>query len=157
MKFWRISIGLLVAAWITAAPLHVAANLGGDDPNESTDPNWIEGKKAVEAQDWKQAVALLSKAAAADPTNADVENWLGYAQRKSGNLDAAFVAYSEALKLNPAHKQAHEYIGEAYLLTGNVAKAEQHLAELQKLCTPIPCEEYKDLRRAVEAYKKNQK
>ncbi|RDJ94194.1 hypothetical protein B4Q13_16380, partial [Lacticaseibacillus rhamnosus] len=33
----------------------------------------------------------------------------------------------------------------------------QHLAELQKLCSPIPCEEYKELKRAVEEYKKNSK
>ncbi|MGH8596750.1 MAG: tetratricopeptide repeat protein, partial [Gammaproteobacteria bacterium] len=64
---------------------------------------------------------------------------------------------NEALKLNPKHKHAHEYIGEAYLLTDNLGKAEQHLAELQKLCTPIPCEEYKELKRAVESYKKNKK
>jgi len=74
-----------------------------------------------------------------------------------GNLDAAFAAYNKALKLNPRLKAAHEYIGEAYLISGNVAKAEQHLVELQKLCTPIPCEEYKDLRRAVDEYKKKNK
>jgi tetratricopeptide (TPR) repeat protein len=72
-------------------------------------------------------------------------------------MDAAFAAYQEALKLNPRHKHAHEYIGEAYLMANDVAKAEQHLAELQKLCTPIPCEEYKDLKRAVDEYKKNKK
>ena len=71
--------------------------------------------------------------------------------------NAAFAAYNEALRLNPNHKAAHEYIGEAYLMAGNVAKAEQHLAELQRLCSPIPCEELKDLRRAVEEYKKTKK
>ena len=35
----------------------------------------------------------------------------------------------------------------------DVNGAEQHLAELAKLCSPIPCEEYKELKRAVEAYK----
>src|SRR5207344_2367896 len=101
--------------------------------------------KAVEAQEWKRASDLLSKAAAADPKNADIQNWLGFAQRKQGNLNAAFAAYNEALKLNPAHKAAHEYIGEAYLIAGNLTKAEQHLAELQKLCSPLPCEQLKDL------------
>ena len=157
MNMRKSGLGILLMTLIAAVPMRVAANLGADDSSESTDPNWIEGKKAVEAQDWKHAVELLDKAAAADPTNADIENWLGYAQRKSGNLNAAFVAYNQALKLNPAHRQAHEYIGEAYLMTGDVTKAEQHLAELQRLCTPIPCEEYKDLKRAVEAYKKSKK
>jgi Flp pilus assembly protein TadD len=133
------------------------ANLGADDNEDSADPNWVEGKKAVEAQDWKKAADLLSKAAAAEPKNPDIQNWLGFSQRKLGHMDAAFSAYNEALKLNPKHKRAHEYIGEAYLMVGNVSKAEQHLAELQKLCTPIPCEEYRDLKRAVDEYKKAKK
>ena len=132
------------------------ANLSGEE-EESTHPEWIEAKKAIEAQDWKSAADHLSKAAAAEPESSDIRNWLGFAQRKLGNLDAAFVAYNEALKLNPGHRSAHEYIGEAYLMAGNLAKAEAHLTELQKLCTPIPCEQYKDLKRAVEDYKKNKK
>jgi Flp pilus assembly protein TadD len=146
---------LLLALALIAAPAW--ANLGDEEENESTNPDWLEGKKAVEAQDWKRAVPLLSKAAEAEPKNADIRNWLGLANRKLGNMDAAFAAYHEALKLNPRHKHAHEYIGEAYLMANDVAKAEQHLAELQKLCTPIPCEEYKDLKRAVDEYKKNKK
>jgi Flp pilus assembly protein TadD len=139
-----------------AAPGSSLANMGAE--TEATDdPNALEGKKAIEAQDWKRAIDLLGKAAATDPNNAEVRNWLGFAQRKSGNLDAAFAAYNEALKLNPQLKAAHEYIGEAYLQTGEVGKAEQHLAELQRLCTPIPCEEYKDLRRALDEYKKKKK
>jgi Flp pilus assembly protein TadD len=133
------------------------ANLGEQDSGESKNPNWIEGKRAVEAQDWKRAAGLLSKAAAAEPNNADIQNWLGYAQRKQGNLDAAFAAYNEALRLDPSHKAAHEYIGEAYLMTGNLPKAEQHLAALQRLCSPIPCEQLKDLQRAVDEYKKTKK
>jgi Flp pilus assembly protein TadD len=157
MNTCKQSIGAMLMCLVLAYPLSGLANMGGEDSTESTDPNAVEGKKAVEAKDWKRAVELLSKAAAADPKNADVQNWLGFAQRKSGNLNAAFAAYNEALKLNPQHRAAHEYIGEAYLLTGDVGKAEQHLTELQKLCTPIPCEEYKDLRRALDEYKKKKK
>ena len=152
---------LPAAAWLAAllvafVPL-AAANLGEDDSTASTDPNFQEGKKAVESQDWNKAVELLSKAVQYDPKNADAHNFLGYAYRKTGKIDASFNHYSEALKLNPKHKHAHEYIGEAYLLTDNLPKAEQHLAELQKLCTPIPCEEYKELKRAVDAYRKTKK
>ena len=35
----------------------------------------------------------------------------------------AYEHYNTALKLNPNHKGAHEYIGEAYLLDGKPAKA----------------------------------
>ncbi len=157
MKTWRL-IGIVL--WLTSAaavPLCAVANMADDEPAPTANEDATAGKKAVEAKDWKHAVELLTKAAAAEPNNADVQNWLGFAQRKQGNLDAAFAAYDKALKLNPRHKAAHEYIGEAYLVSGKLAQAELHLAELQKLCTPIPCEEYKDLRRAVDEYKKNNK
>jgi Flp pilus assembly protein TadD len=151
---------LLLAAAMTGAtllPTAAVANLGESETEESGNADWVAGKKAVESQDWQTAADRLSKAAAAEPKNADIQNWLGFSQRKLGNLDAAFAAYGEALKLNPKHKAAHEYIGEAYLMAGKVDKAEQHLAELQRLCTPIPCEELKQLKRAVEDYKKSKK
>jgi len=157
VKTWR---QITIALWLASAgalPLCAIANMGDDEPGPTLSADATAGKKAIEAQDWKRAAELLTKAAAADPKNADVQNWLGFAQRKLGNLDAAFAAYDKALKLNPRHKAAHEYIGEAYLMSGKLPQAEQHLAELQKLCTPIPCEEYKDLRRAVDEYKKNNK
>jgi Flp pilus assembly protein TadD len=157
MKTWRLIGTALWLASTAAAPLCAVANMGDDEPAPTANADAIAGKKAVEAKDWKRAAELLTKAAAADPKNADVQNWLGFAQRKQGNLDAAFAAYDKALKLNPRHKAAHEYIGEAYLMSGQLPQAEQHLAELQKLCTPVPCEEYKDLRRAVDEYKKNNK
>jgi len=146
----------LAALLVAFVPL-AAANLGDDDVAASDDPNFQEGRKAVESQDWNKAVELLSKAVQSDPNNADAHNFLGYAYRKAGKVDASFSHYNEALKLNPKHKHAHEYIGEAYLLTNNLPKAELHLAELQKLCTPIPCEEYKELKRAVDTYKKTKK
>lgn len=146
---------LLLAALLAAAP--ALANMGTDSETESTNADWQAGKKAVEAQDWKLAVEHLRKAAGAEPNNADIQNWLGFANRKLGNMDAAFSAYAEALKLDPRHKNAHEYIGEAYLMVGDVSKAQQHLSELEKLCTPIPCEEYKQLKRAVDAYRQAKK
>jgi hypothetical protein len=59
---------------------------------------------------------------------------------------AAFAHYKRALELNPRHRGAHEYVGEAYLLVGALAKAEEHLAALQRICL-LPCEELADLER----------
>jgi Flp pilus assembly protein TadD len=134
------------------------ANLGTEDGDPAADnPDVKEAQKALQAQDWQRAITLLDKAAAASPESADVQNFLGYAHRKAGNLNAAFKHYQAALKLNPQHKPAHEYIGEAYLMSNDLPRAEQHLAELQRLCTPIPCEELRELKRAVDEYKKNKK
>ena len=56
------------------------------------------------------------------------------------------------MRLNPKHRGAHEYMGEAYLMANNLAKAEEQLKELDQLCL-FPCEEYSDLKKAVAAYK----
>jgi Flp pilus assembly protein TadD len=158
MQTLKRSISKTLVALTLACLTSVAlANLGGEDDSAADDPNFQEAKKAMQSQDWAKAIGLLDKAAGAHPDSADVQNFLGYAHRKSGRLDAAFKHYNEALKLNPAHRPAHEYIGEAYLMANDVPKAEQHLAELKRLCSPIPCEEFKELRRAVEDYKKNKK
>ena len=79
---------------------------------------------------------------------------LGYANRKSGNLDLAFKHYNEALRLDPKHRGAHEYIGEAYLMKGDVAKAKDHLAALDRICF-FGCEEYSDLKKAIAEYEQN--
>ncbi len=141
----------LVTALATVLSAH--ANLG-DMEAESNDANFQEGKNAIQAQDWKKAVAFLEKAVAADPNNADARNFLGYSFRKLGDLNMAFQHYLEALKLNPKHRHAHEYIGEAYLMSGKLKEAELHLAELNRLCSPIPCEEQKQLKQAIEDHKK---
>jgi len=155
-KFGQLSI---IAAFLLGMTLPSAAlaNMGAEESAEIHDQNYEEGKKALASQEWKKAVDLLTKAVQATPNDSDAHNLLGYAYRKTGNLEASFAQYAEALKLDPSNRHAHEYIGEAYLLTGNLPKAEHHLTELQKLCSPIPCEEYKELKRAVEAYKKAKK
>ncbi|MCW5626198.1 MAG: tetratricopeptide repeat protein, partial [Burkholderiales bacterium] len=79
------------------------ANMGAND-TASSNPDFAAGRQAIEAQDWPGAIAALKKAVAADPNNADGHNWLGFAYRKSGNYDAAFSAYAEALRLEPRHR-----------------------------------------------------
>lgn len=146
----RRSIAATLIALLPAAAL---ANLGNDD-KATDDPNLATARKAIESQDWNAAIEALNKAVAANPRSADAHNWLGFAHRKKGNYQAAFDAYAEALRLDPRHKSAHEYVGEAYLATGQLAKAEVHLAELSRLCSPIPCEELQQLKRAVAEYRK---
>ena len=55
------------------------------------------------------------------------------------------------MELNPKHLGVHEYIGEAYLEKGNLAKAKEHLRKLDDLCF-WGCEEYTDLKEAVEKF-----
>jgi tetratricopeptide (TPR) repeat protein len=127
---------------------------GAEDPLALQDPDYTAGKKAIDAKDWNAAVKSFTVAAEHAPKNADVQNYLGYANRKLGKLDLAFKHYGLALDLNPNHRGAHEYVGETYLLVNDPGKAEEHLAALAKLCF-LPCAEYNDLKRAIAAYKEN--
>ena len=113
-----------------------------------SNPDFEFGSDAIKAKDWDKAVLFLSSVVKVEPTNADAQNLLGYAYRNQRKYDLAFKHYNEALRLDPKHKGAHEYIGEAYILVGNKAKAEEHLAALERICTKR-CDEYQDLARAV--------
>lgn len=157
-KFSTSLIAALAAVAILAAPVAVSA-MGSGGGSSSTakkvDPDYTQGVKAVDAQDWKRAITLLTGVVQRDNKNADAFNYLGYSFRKSGDYDSAFISYKKALKINPDHKGAHEYIGEAYLETGDLAQAEAHLKRLDSLCL-FGCAEYTALKKAVAAYKANQ-
>jgi len=115
-------------------------------------PDFAQGKRAVEARDWKAAIKWLTAAEKRAGRNADIQNYLGFAYRNDGQLEASFRHYQLALKIDPRHRGAHEYIGEAYLLTGNLAKAEEHLFALKRVC-PGVCEEYDDLNKKIAEYR----
>ena len=152
MKGKLISIAALAAATAFAPALTLAVGDSTPAPAAAkADPDFEAGKTAIRSQDWNAAIGSFSKVTARDPQNASAQNWLGYANRKSGNLDEAFKHYSEALRLDPKHRGAHEYIGEAYLMKGEVAKAKEHLAALDRLCF-FGCEEYSDLKKAIAEY-----
>jgi tetratricopeptide (TPR) repeat protein len=118
------------------------------------DPDFKAGKRALAAEDWNGAVAALERAALRDPENADIQNYIGYAYRRQRQLGPAISHYQQALVLNPRHRSAHEHLGEANLVLGEPAKAEQLLGALEGLCL-IPCDEYADLKRAIDIYKKS--
>lgn len=116
-------------------------------------------REAIQAKDWKAAIALLTEAVQAQPGNADLHNLLGYAYRKQAtpDLPRSFENYRLALKLNPEHRGAHEYIGEAYLMDKNPAKAQEHLTRLKSICGNTTCEEYQDLSKAIAEYQAKNK
>ena len=110
---------------------------------------------AIEAKQYTKAITLLqSYLSRANNTDSYAENWIAYSYRKSGHLDEAFLHYDKALTIDPRHRGAHSYLGEAYLMAGNVPKAEEHLKILDKLCF-FPCTEYTQLKKAVAYYKEH--
>ncbi len=152
---------LILTLAVLAVPVLIpAVHAAGTEPpamaESPKDPDYENGKKALDKRDYKAAVELFSRAADRDPGNASFRNELGFAYRKSGNIELAFKHYNEALRLDPTHRGAHEYLGETYLLVNNLPKAEEQLAQLDKLCF-LPCEEYTELKQAIEEYKQKKK
>jgi Flp pilus assembly protein TadD len=139
-----------VVAWTPAAAI---ADPLVEDTAAALDPDFAAGRAAIEAKQWETAIRALSSAALRDTRNADIQNYLGYAYRHTGQMDLAFKHYERALQLNPRHRGAHEYVGEASLMVNDLAKAEAHLGALEKICL-IPCEEYEDLKKAIAEYRR---
>ena len=143
----------LIIAFFTTAPAWAA-----DTPKpEPKDPALEDARAAIEKRDWAGAQGILRSAVAGNPRNADYHNLYAYSMRMGvhPSMDLVFRHYNEALRLDPRHRAAHEYIGEAYLMSGNVPKAKEHLAQLDKLCT-FGCEEYTKLKKEVAAYEQQQ-
>lgn len=149
---------LAALALVVATPAALAADTPGSNPSVRT-PTAAErlatARKAIEAKDWNAALRELDAAEREEPRNADVQNLLGYSYRKRANPDLpkAIGHYQAALRIDPRHKGAHEYLGEAYLMDGKPAEAEKHLAELEKICGGKACEEYRDLAKAIADHK----
>ena len=123
------------------------------EPKEPKDPAMEQARDAVSKQDWGRAQGILRDVVTRNPQNADYHNLYAYSMRKGDKpaMDLVFRHYNEALRIDPKHRGAHEYIGEAYLMSGNVPKAKEHLAQLDKLCT-FGCEEFTKLKKEVAVY-----
>jgi len=140
----------MLALLVTA---HTAFAADTSAPAVRSDPLMDRYSAASEKQDWKSAAGVMRDALAANPNNPDYHNLYAYSLRRSGSadMDLVFKHYNEALRIDPKHKGAHEYLGEAYLMVGNVAKAKEHLQSLDKICF-FGCSEYSDLKRAISEH-----
>ncbi len=148
-----LMIALFSALSLSFAPLRAADTPKPDpkDPDKKVE-QLEDARAAIARQDWVGAQALLRTAVERNPQSADAHNLYAYSMRKGPNpsMDLVFRHYNEALRIDPKHLGAHEYIGEAYLMSGNVPKAREHLAQLEKLCG-ANCREYNLLKVAVAA------
>jgi len=129
-----------------------------DPKGKPENPNVVAARKAIAVKDFKSAVTQLTQAARELPNDADVESMLGYSYRKLGVFDKSLEHYQRALKLDSNHLYAHEYLGELYLDMNQLGNAEKQLAALKKACPFFgKCEEYDDLKKAIDAYKAKKK
>ena len=148
--------GILVAV-ILALPNTVLADMPAPKP-QVENADIAAGRKAIDAKDYKAAVGHLTKAVKAEANNADAHSMLGYSHRKLGVFDKSMEHYQRALKIDANHRSAHEYLGELYLDMNQPANAEKQLAALKKACPFFgKCEEFEDLKKAIDAYKAKKK
>ncbi|WP_374514245.1 tetratricopeptide repeat protein [Niveibacterium sp.] len=116
--------GILLVASLFAGLAQASGGGGGGGSTVAEVPELVAAQGAIDKSDWDGAIGILTPYVASHPRSADGFNLLGYASRKQGKLDNAFRYYEQALTIDPKHRGAHEYIGEAYLMAGDLAHAE---------------------------------
>ncbi|MDC0628643.1 tetratricopeptide repeat protein [Pelagibacteraceae bacterium] len=98
-----------------------------------------KGEKAKKL--YSQAFKKLDKAYKSDKKNPDILNYMGFTSRKTGNFKEAEDYYLKGLDLDPKHNGINEYLGELYVQTNRIDKANERL-DVLKNCN---CEEYQEL------------
>ncbi|MED5620870.1 hypothetical protein [Ideonella sp. BN130291] len=144
---------LAVYGLLLAAPALPSLAADSTPAPAASDP-LAPARAQLAAKHWQAAIEELQRVNATG--SADWNNLMGYSMRmrKTPDLDAAERYYAEALRLDPKHRGTLEYSGELALMKGDLPTAEQRLAALDKVCT-FSCEEYRDLKKAIAAYKAN--
>jgi hypothetical protein len=156
---------LAAAACLACLPMLSSVALAADTPEPAPRPApaapadplaqpMAEARQLIQSRQWS---AALGKLKAINATrNADWNNLMGYVLRKSSppDLAAAERHYNEALRIQPEHRGALEYVGELHLMQGDLPKAEARLAALAKACSSR-CEEHADLLAEIERFKRN--
>ena len=146
---------LRIAAALVATSLAFSAgsaHAAGTSTTTELTPNEVRAQLAsaeslIREEKYDRAIGVLNNIVETNPREADAYNLLGFSYRKSKDFNRAERNYKRALRLNPDHKGALEYVGELYLETDRRDEAEKTLAKLEALC-PSGCEELEDLRRA---------
>ena len=132
-----------------------AYSAGSDSSDESKSNYYDDAKKLVkragklekkEKTDkakklYSQAFKKLEKAYSSEKKNPDILNYMGYTSRKIGNFEQAEKFYLTGLSIKPDHNGINEYLGELYVQTNRIDKANERL-DVLKNCN---CEEYKEL------------
>lgn len=131
----------------------IGLSQAADTAPVKSDPAWLtESRASIKVDKYDLAIKQLQ--AANETSSADWNNLMGYSLRKKQppDLVGAEKYYQAALKIDPNHRGALEYYGMLKLINNDLLGAEALLARLDKVCT-FGCEEYSDLKGAIQKYK----
>jgi tetratricopeptide (TPR) repeat protein len=156
---------------ITTAPVFADGGGGGDDrlstPSCGKGEVWdSRSQRCVKAENgvlpdkefaenaivlakagrYQEALAVLDLLQ--DPNTAVALNYRGFATRKLGRLEEGIGYYLKSVALDPNYAQVREYLGEAYVQKGDMARAKAQLQKIETICG-TGCEEYTDLAEAI--------
>jgi tetratricopeptide (TPR) repeat protein len=95
---------------------------------------------------YEEALAILDTLK--DQNTAEALNYRGYATRKLGRTDEGISYYLKSVQLDPKYAKVREYLGEAYVIKGQINLAQDQLNTIKSLCG-TGCEEYQDLHQAI--------
>ena len=151
MKF---QIVMLIAGVMLAPDIVYAAGSSSTTTTTSVSSDLPKAKNLVERKNYTAAIPLLRRVVKSQPKNADAWNLLAFSNRKLQKFDLALNQYKKALKIQPTHKGANEYLGELYLSIGDLPKAKDRLEVLNRMCIGgfVGCEEYNELKEKVTVY-----
>jgi tetratricopeptide (TPR) repeat protein len=100
----------------------------------------------IQARRYDEALTTLDLLK--NPNTAIALNYRGYATRKLGHLDEGIGYYLKSVALDPHYAQVREYLGEAYLIKGDVPRAAAQLQAIKQICGTT-CEAYEHLAVAI--------
>jgi tetratricopeptide (TPR) repeat protein len=112
-------------------------------------------RDALQAKQWSIALDALQQLARETPAvtdEAEYHNLSGFALRQhdTSKLGIAIEHYQRALRIDPSHVQAREYLGQAYLLQGRADLALQQLRLIEQHCPGQTCSAWLSLRHAMD-------
>ncbi len=119
--------------------------------NYSSDVDLDPIIELIEQGNYESAINMLHDELDVDPDNPDIMTLLGFSYRKNQNYEDALTFYEWALKAEPKHRGANEYLGELYLETNQFDKAVEQLEILDSLCRGN-CKEYTTLKKTIDSF-----
>ena len=119
---------------------------------KKSEQEFLDGYRAARALalEGKYRDAIAAFLALGHDDSAEVANYIGYANRKLGNYEAAKIWYEKALAADPNHVRTWQYYGMWHVEQGNRLKAQDFLEKIHSICGGTACREYADLKAAIE-------
>jgi tetratricopeptide (TPR) repeat protein len=127
----------------------IEACVDGNSAALTDDDLYLAGRDLGQQAHYAEALKLFFRVK--NREQARVLNSIGYSTRKLGDVDKGIDYYHQALAIDPNFTKARQYLGEAFLQKGDVAKAKEQLMEIADRCGG-PCDDYELLVKAIAAH-----